>query len=105
MPYAVFTACTFAFCCASCFIVQYARRSWRRSRVGVNLMAMSIAVMLLAILAGACWLLIALERSRLLPLLAPLSAIAWVIVGGGFIARTIDMRKAYSQKGEQSHER
>lgn len=80
--------------CASVFIGMYARRRWWASRTGFNLMCMSIAVLIAAVLAAASWAVVASGKHNFFTWLAPVAALTWLVIAGGFIARIGDLRRS-----------
>ena len=84
--------------CAIVFVAMYGRRRWYTSRTGRNLMGMSATVALAAILAGISWVVVAVESHEWFTRLAPLAAVVWILIAGGFLARIADLKRAEKDK-------
>lgn len=80
--------------CAGAFVAMYARRRWYTSRTGRNLMGMSAVICVAALLAGASWLVVAAGRHEWFSWLAPIAAVVWMLIAGGFLARIADLKRA-----------
>lgn len=85
--------------CAIAFVAMYGRRGWWRSRTGTNLMGLSAAVALAALLAAVSWLVVAVGEQAWFSWLAPLAAIVWMLIAGGFLARISDLKRAERDQG------
>lgn len=88
--------------CSGAFVIMYARRAWWRSKTGRNLMFLSVAVCVAALLAACSWLLVAVGHPAWFQYLAPVAAGVWIIIAGGFIARIGDLKRAERQAHEQN---
>lgn len=98
---AVVAANLAAAACAIVFVAMYARRRWYTSRTGRNLMGMSATVALAAILAGISWAVVAVGSHEWFTWLAPLAAVVWMLIAGGFLARIADLKRAEKDKGNR----
>lgn len=59
---------------------------------------MSIAVLVAAVLAAASWAVVASGNHNLFIWLAPVAALTWLVIAGGFIARIGDLRRAEKER-------